>query len=1057
MFFCTSVLLSAQGGHFELNGRVTDATNGEPIAFASVHVQGTTVGVSTDEDGFYTISVPDGSKVMYSFIGYKTVSHDIDGRRVVNVELSPDTESLEETIVVAFGTSTKEAFTGSATVVNSADIAKVQSSDVTRALEGMVAGVQMTTSSGTLGSSPSILIRGIGSTDASSSPLYIVDGVPYSGDLNNINSADIESITVQKDAASNSLYGARGANGVIMITTKRAKAGDAVINVDAKVGLNTRALQTYDVFTDPGEYYEAFAAVLRNYYYSGNGTTEGAYAFVNRNIENQLGYQVYTLPEGEVLIGDDGKLNPNAVLGRKITSAYDGQDYFLKPDNWLDEAYHNSIRQEYNVSVSGTTGKASIFASFGYLNNKGIVDGSDMYRYTARLKTDYQAKKWFKVGANVSYTNFNWNNGNSDEGDGASTANVFGVATGIAPIYPLYVRDGEGNIMKDKYGWDRYDYGVYDMGVYRRYFTDANPLQSIQLNKNNSEGNALNGIGYAELSFLDHFKFTFNAGLGLDETRTTDILNKYYGQFATNGGIVSKQHVRDFSVNLQQILSYDQTYSGGHHVSVMLGHEWLNDKTYSLYADKSSMFSGDNDELNGAVIDGQSASSSRSSYNIEGYFARAQYDYLEKYFLNASYRLDASSNFAPENQWGSFWAAGAAWLMNKESWLNLGWVDMLKLKASVGQQGNDGIGSLRYVDRYSLANNNGKPGVVFTGKGNKNVTWETNTNVNAGADFSLWGGRLSGAVEYFYRKTTNMLYYFSMPYSIGYGGYYDNVGSMRNQGVEIDLHANIMSTENFNWGAYLNLTHYTNKVLSIPEKNKTQTVEGHAGFASGSRYVGEGLPYNTFYIKQFAGVDPETGNSLWYYDKKDDAGNVTKEKTATYAQADYYLCGDPTPDFYGGFGTTLDFYGFDVAVAFTYSVGGVAYDNGYAGFMSSPTGSSLGDNFHKDVLKAWTPENKESQIPRHQYGDSYTAATSDRFLTDASYLNFQNAQVGYTLPNRITKKFRVSKLRIYATCDNIWYWSKRQGFDPRYNFSGTSNNSVNLPVRTLSGGINITF
>ena len=1066
LFFSVLLMLvssAAFAQNIKVTGRITDAQTGEPIPYAAIVEKGTMNGVVSDEDGVYNIEIASANKnetiLVYSSIGHKSVEEVIGTRTVVNVTLKHDAELLDETIVVAFGTSTKETFTGSATVIKSGDIAKVQSSNPTRALEGMVAGVQMTTSSGAPGSNPSIRIRGIGSIDATAAPLYVVDGVPYSGDINNINSADIESITVQKDAASNSLYGARGANGVIMITTKKAKAGNAVVNVDAKWGWNSRALQTYDVFTDPGEYYEAYAMTLRNYYHKMAGTTDGAYAFVNQNIEGLLGYQVFTLPkENPFLIGEDGKLNPQAQLGRVITDDATKQSYYLTPDNWLDEAYRNSLRQEYNVSVSGTTGKASLFASFGYLNSKGIAVGSDMERYTARLRADYQAKKWLKIGMNAGYAHYSWNNANQDEGKIESTGNMFGVASVVAPIYPLYVRDAQGNIMKDKYGWDRYDYGVYDAGAYRPYMANANPIQAAILNKNNSTGNALSGLAYAKVDFLRHFSVTFNAGMNLDEFRGTNVLNKYYGQFATDGGIVTKSHGRTLAVNLQEIINYDQTFNNKHHISVMLGHEWLKETTEKLEASKSSMFSGDNDELSGAVVDGQNSLSSRSKYNVEGYFARAQYDFAEKLFFNASYRLDASSNFHPDHRWGSFWAAGAAWLINKEPWVNASWIDMLKIKASVGQQGNDGIGAFRYVNTYELRNYNDKPATSFLDKGNKSVTWETNTNYNVGADFSFWSGRLSGSVEYFYRKTSDMLYFFALPNSIGYGGYYDNIGNMRNSGVEIDLQTNIIRTENFNWNFYLNLTHYTNKVLSIPEKNRTTEVEGHKGFASGSYFVGEGLPLNTFYIKSFAGVDPETGNSLWWKDVKDEKGNITgKEKTSTYAQASYYLSGNPTPKIYGGFGTSFDFYGFDISVAFTYSVGGVAYDSGYANFMSSPLQNSSGKNMHKDVLKAWTPENTESQIPAIRLDDRYTAGMSDRFLTDASYLNFQNAQVGYTLPSRITQKFGVSKLRIYATCDNICYVSARKGFDPRYSFTGDTNSYVNLPVRTLSGGINITF
>ena len=1047
-----------------VTGTVTDAETGEPVPFASIQIKGTLTGGSSDADGKYSILVHEDAVLIFSSIGYQTMEIGVDGKSTLNVSLSPDTEMLDETIVVAFGTSTRESFTGSATVVNSGDIAKVQSSDVTRALEGVVAGVQMTTSSGSLGQSPSIMIRGVSSINAGNSPLYVIDGVPYSGDMNNINPNDIESMTVLKDAASNALYGARGANGVIMITTKKAKSGDAIVNIDAKWGWNTKALQEYDYITNPAEYYEAHYSALYNYYRYGRGMSAAeAHLTANNNVAGSssnggLGYQVFTVPEGQAFIGTNGKVNPNATLGRRVT--YGGQEYYLYPDNWVDETYTQSLRQEYNVSVSGTTGKASIFASFGYLNNKGIIDGSDMYRYSARLKADYQAKSWLKVGANAAYTKFNWNNGNSDEGSSSSTGNVFAFASAIAPIYPVYMRDGNGNIMVDDRGNIRYDYGAgANAGQVRPVMNNANPLQSLTLDKSNSEGNALNGTAYAEVNFLKDFKFTFNVGMGLDETRSTSVQNPYYGQFASMGGIISKSHSRTYYFNMQQLISWDRTFADIHHVSVLLGHENYSTSSYDLGAAKSNMFSIDNTELNGAVSDMQSASSAYDSYNNEGYFVRAQYDYAEKLFLSASYRRDASSRFHPDHRWGNFWSLGAGWLINKEPWFNASWIDMLKLKASIGSQGNDNIGNYRYLDTYTIESGAGDIAVIFNSKGNPEITWETNTNFNAGADFDFWGGRLTGTVEYFYRLTSDMLFYFYTPDSIGYSGYYDNVGDMRNSGIEVSLNGVLMQRKNFRWDAYLNFTHYTNKILRIPDDNKTAKFEGHEGYRSGSSFYGEGLPIYTFVMPKYAGVDHSTGEPLWYRDITNEAGEVVSTTTTkTYSEATDYLCGDPTPDLYGGFGTSLSFYGFDVSASFTYSIGGLTYDSGYAGLVSSPVGTSTGGNIHKDVIEqAWTPENPDSDFPRWQFGDQYTSSKSDRFLVPASYLNFQNAQIGYTFPERLTQKIKVSRLRLYVSCDNIVYWSYRKGLDPRYSFSGSTNNAVNSPVRTLSGGINITF
>ena len=1041
-----------------VQGQVTDSSNGTTIPFAAIQVKGTMTGVSADADGNWSISAPSDAVLVFSSIGYLTVEVPVNGQTVMNVSLSPDTQMLDETIVVAFGTSTRESFTGSAAVVNSADIAKVQSSDVTRSLEGVVAGVQMTTSTGTLGSSPTIRIRGISSINAGSDPLYIVDGVPYSGDLDNINPNDIESMTVLKDAASNALYGARGANGVIMITTKKAKSGDAVVNIDAKWGWNTKALRNYDYITDPGQYYEAYYLAAYNKYVNEDGNApELANTYANRDVLDDLVYQVYTLPRGENLIGMDGRLNPNAQLGYLATDA-NGVQHLLTPDNWMDEAYRSSLRQEYNISVSGSTDRSNFYASFGYLNNKGIISGSDMYRYTARLKGDYQAKSWLKVGANMSYSNYNWNSSNSDEGVANSSMNVFAAATRIAPIYPLYVKDAQGNVMYDSANRPMYDYGMGENGFTRPSFTNANPVQTSQLDKINNEGNAFTAIGYAEISFLRDFKFTFNAGAGVDECRATLVNNPYYGQFAPTGGVLSKYHNRNFYYNLQQLLNWDRTF-GKHHVSALLGHEYYITTDYALNGSKSQLLSGNSTELNEAIIDNGISGSSKSSYNNEGYFLRAQYDYANKLFFSASYRRDASSKFHPDHRWGDFWSVGGAWIINDEPWFGARWIDMLKLKTSIGSQGNDNIANFLYTDTWNVYNNNGEAGVTYLQRGNEEITWETNTNFNAGFDFTLFGGRLSGSAEYFYRKTTDMLYFFTLPTSIGYGGYYDNIGDMRNSGIEVALNGTVMNTKNFRWDAYLNFTHYTNKVLSIPYENQTSVVEGHGGYASGNKFIGEGLPLNTFYIPQSAGVNHETGEELWYMEERDAAGRLTGETITTddYSQASYYLCDDPTPDLYGGFGTSFEFFGFDVSVAFTYSIGGLVYDSAYSTYMTAPDGSSAGYAFHKDVFKAWTPENPDSEIPRFQMSDMYSSATSDRFLTDASYLNFQNAQIGYTIPSNITQKIKISRLRVYLTSDNIVYWSARQGLDPRFSFDGSTNFAVNSPVRTLSGGINITF
>ena len=1056
-----------------ITGTVTDET-GSPVIGAAVVVEGTSRGTTTDVSGYYEIAAAADANLVFSYLGLQTQTVAVAGRSKIDVILAADSEQIEEVIVQAFGTAKKEAFTGSAKVIKSEDLAKTQSSSAASALVGKVAGLQTSQGSGSLGSEPSIRIRGLGSINASSSPLWVIDGVPYDGDMNNINMADIETMTVLKDAASNALYGARGANGVIMVTTKRAKAGDARVNFDAKWGVNTAARKLYDYVTDPGQYYEMHYAALYNYFRDQGNDTGAAYSkAVSRLTSNDiggLGYNVFTVPEGQNLIGTNGKLNPNATLGRVVENK-DGEKFLITPDDWYDELYDPSLRQEYNLNVSGATEKSSFFASLGLLDNVGITDGSDMQRWTARLRGDYQAKKWLKVGANMSYTRFEWNGASSsNEGDG-STADVFSAVANTAPIYPVYVRDSEGNIMKDKYGWPIYDTGDGRYhGVMSASPSQSNPLQLIWLDESNSEGNAFSVNGFADFIITEGLKFTVNGAIAIDETRSTSLSNPYYGQFVTNGGIVTKGHSRMYTHNFQQLLSYAKTFGFNeqHNIDFLFGHETYSTRYYYVGGGKSNIFSTDNNELAGAVVDLGSASSYRTEYINEGYFFRTQYNYDERIFLSGSIRRDATTNFHPDHRWGNFWSLGAAWIISREGWFNSSAISMLKVKASIGSQGNDGIGSYRYTDIYSVSNDgSGGIAVAFGQKGNPNITWETNTNFNAGVEFGLWRDRLTGSIDIFNRVTTDMLFSVPVPPSLGYSSYYDNIGDMANRGIELELSFDIVRSRNVTWTAGLNATHVRNKVLMLPEIRKDFEIDGYEGFINGSQIIAEGLPMYTFLLPEYRGVN-ENGEAQWYYKipKYDNEGNIIEGEwdegvTTMYSYATQTtsrkLKGCATPLLYGGFNTSLYIGGFDFSIAFDYQIGGLVYDSGYASYMSSPQGTSVGRNYHKDLLNAWTKgTNESSQIPRFQYDDQYSSATSDRFLTDASYLNISNINVGYTLPAKWWNN-KIQGIRLYVACDNVYYWSRRKGLDPRQSFSGGSTNVNYSPIRTISGGVSLTF
>lgn len=1039
---CLVMTVSAQIA--EITGTVTSADDGLPVVGATVTVKGTNVRTVTDHNGKFTLAkVPGGAKtVIVTYVGMETVETGL--KQNMRIKLSPATKGMDELIVVAFGKQKRESFTGSAGTLNSDAIIERQSSSALSALDGKVAGVQMIEGNGPQ-SEPSIIIRGISSVNAGTSPLIVLDGMPYDGYYSDINPADVESISVLKDAASTALYGARGANGVILITTKTAKRGQAVVSADARWGVNTDGRVHYETIDNPGQYYEMHYKALYNYYRNAQGMTPTqAHATANGNMgapaaNGGLGFLTYRVPEGQYLIGENGRLNPNARPGNLVTN--NGVQYMLMPDNWRDEALRNGLRQEYNINVNGGNDQFQAYASVGYLKNEGIVEGLDFERYTGRFKADWQARPWLKIGANMSYTHNESNN----------LGNAFHTSETMPSIYPIYIRDANGNIMRDARG-KMYDYGDGAVtGQIRVQETQYNSLQGDWLNIYDTNSNAFGIQGYAEVSFLNDFKFTANVSVYDTEVRMSDGVNPYYGSYFVQGGYLTTTHGRYLDVNTQQLLNWSHSF-GRHSVSALLGHEYFRNSITSLWGSKNGYMSFETNAELDAMLNDATTGGYKTVYNVEGFLFRGQYDYDSKYFASLSFRRDGSSRFHPTHRWGNFWSAGGAWIITKEEWNMPKWVNMLKLKASVGQQGNDAIGNYYYTDNYTIDVANGEGVLSFNSKGNKDITWETNTNINTGLEFELFGRRLTGSVEYYYRKTSDMLMRFRTPQSIGYTGYYDNVGDMVNQGVEIDLTGEVIKTKNLCWSLNANLTHNRNEVTYIPDENCVNVVDGKPGYTDGYHYIGEGCPINTWYLKKYAGVN-ENGEPTYY--RRNSTGEIVT--TNDWQQATDFLCDDPNPDFYGGFGTHLSVCGFDLSANFQFSIGGKALDYGYQELMGSPVTSATGNGIHKDWLKAWTPENTQTDIPRWQYNDAYSNTVSDRFLTDANYLVFKNVSLGYTLPKSVTNKLQISNLRIYVSCDNVAYWTKRKGFDPRSSLSGETNNYDNSPMRTISGGISLKF
>ena len=1040
----------------KVTGVVISEEDGQPVVGASVLVKGTTLGTITDVDGNFNLSnVPSSAKTLQiSYIGMQT--QEVAIKPKLKIVLKSDTEVLDEVIVTAYGTSTKGTFTGSASVMKADKIEKRQVSNVSNALAGAVAGVQILSDNGQPGESAKVRIRGVGSINAGMEPLYVVDGVPYDGELSSINSADVETMTVLKDAASTALYGARGANGIIMITTKKGTSGKARINFDAKWGVNSRAIKTYDVMTSPKNYIETAYQSIYNSQISLGYSPEDANIRANKILPSGasggLGYQVYTTAPGELLVGSNGKLNPNATLGYS-----DGQ-YYYTPDNWADETFQNNLRQEYNLSAAGGSDKGTYYFAFGYLDDQGVISGSGFKRLNGRFKGDYKLYSWLKIGANVSYVNTESRYpGDQDANATASSGNAFYIANNMAPIYPLYVRGADKQIMLNN-GRKVYDYGDGQSTNFSRSFMSiANPSGDLIYNKREYLSDVINANWFAEITPITGLTISARYGLNIDNTRQNEMGNAYMGQFASYGGTAYQAAIRTYGFDQQYVANYQFALKDVHHFDVTAGYDGYSYEYTLLEGSGQNLYNPESFYL-GNVIDKFTIGGKKDLYSTKGFFGRVNYSYNDTYFGNVSYRRDASSRFAPENRWGNFWSASVAWMLTRESFMeDITWVNMLKLKASFGQQGNDDIlypGVLLeknyypWLDQYKMTGANGTfaDGTLLY-KGNPDITWETSTSYNIGADFGLFNNKLNGSIEYFGRKSKDMLYNRPTAGSLGYTAVPMNVGSMTNSGVEIDLNYQIMANKKFNWSVNLNATFVKNKINKLHPDLNGKLIDS-------DRIYEEGESMYRMYLVDYAGVDEKTGEALYW--AKDDNGNAIK--TPEYSTAENYKVAtdDMMPTVYGGLGTTLEAYGFDASIQLSYQLGGKIYDTGYRRLMHGGASSSAGWNWHKDIYNAWTPENPTSNIPRLNANDKYTNSASTRWLTSSDYLSINNITVGYTLPQQLVKKVMLDKVRVYFTADNVALISARKGLDPRQSYISATT-ALYTPIRTISGGISLTF
>lgn len=1055
-----------------ITGKVTEE-NGSPVANASVAIKETGVGVFTNSEGAFTIRADDRAKTLViSFVDRATEEVAIGNRSEFAITLRPQDKTMQEVVMVAYGTARKSALTNSVSQFGSKELENRPVTNLLSAITGIAPGVTTNTTNGQPGTSPAVRIRGFGSVNGSNAPLYVVDGVPYDYDIANINVDDIETVSILKDAAAASLYGARAANGVIQITTKKGKKDRTQIQVNAAQGFMSRGIQEYNR-VDAYQYYPLMWEAYRNslVYPSAAGTPAIQIDSANKIASglmprNGAGLQVYNARTYSdisqllaynpfnvartAIVGVNGVLNPNARL------LY-GDDL-----DWLKDIERNGTRSDYTVAVSGGSGKTDHYFSLGYVNEKGFVLNSDYKRYSARMNVNTQATNWLKTGLNLAGIITKANQGANDNSGLGSTGfvNPFYTSRVMGPIYPVYAHDvNSGAYLLDASGNRIYDIGsLGGIGLPNRpSLTGRHAIYETRLNQNILQRNVFSGRVFADISFTKNLKLTTNFSGDASNSLRSQFENRIVGDGAPSGR-GARNTTNNFTMTFNQLLNYNRSF-GEHTIDAMVGHENY-DATYRTVTTQRT----------GQVIEGitelsnftttTNLTSAKDRYKIESYLSRLNYSFMNRYFLSGSFRRDGSSRFAPDTRWGNFWSVGAGWRVDQENFIQgATWLNLLKIRSSYGLVGNDDLLDdnnlsiyYAYQSFYDLGNNNNsEPGAAqSTVAGNPDLGWEVNKQFDIAVEFGLFKSRINGQLEFFDRRSSNLLFRVPPPLSSGGLSFPQNIGTMYNRGVEISLTGEVIRKRDFSWTVTANWTTFSNKITKLPAKEIPSTATSTQKWEVGhSRY--------DFWVRDYYGVDPIDGSAL--YRAKAWMPSTTKvlakgdTVTTDQNNALLHYAGTAIPDFFGAFISSFNYKGFGLSFQLNYQVGGKVYDDTYAQLMNSSYGYAL----HKDVSKRWKQAGDVTDVPRLDAGrNSQFNAVSDRWLVDASYLTIQNITFSYNLPASVASKAHLQNVRFYVTGENLYMFTKRQGLNPLQNFTGVTSNTY-VPSRNITAGINMTL
>ncbi|RAJ06485.1 TonB-linked SusC/RagA family outer membrane protein [Chitinophaga skermanii] len=1014
-----------------VKGTVVDDKDRSPIPGATVRQVGTKAAALTDGNGQFTLTTQDNSPLEFSFIGFKTQRSNLADTALF-IRLQADDTKLGEVVITGYGGTTKKAFTGAATTINREQFKDIQATSITDVLQGNSSGVLAISSSGQPGEEPTIRIRGVGSFNASSAPLILLDGAPYSGSLNSINPADIETITILKDASSTSIYGSRGANGIVQITSRRGKGKPkldfAVIN-----GYSSRAVKEYRTVNER-QYYELTWEALRNDAIRDNSL------LATNGVTTPAEYATKLTPQ-KLVYNPFDKAQPFDADGKILSDAK-----LRWNEDWLDEVLHNGLRRDYTLSISGSDAqnKTNYFIGGGFLTDEGLIKESNFIRYSGRMNLNTKITDWFEAGVNSSFSKSDQNypyQGN------AGASNVLSFARNIAPIYPVhlvdfntgeFILDGQGNKIYD-FGNNTATLGELRSTLYRRKFSEGqNVAATTSLNPISYSRLTASGQGFANIRFHRTLSFNSTYTMNYNSTKNDMFWNPFYGDGTTSSGYSGRFITNFLTQNFTNTITYNNNFNTIHHVNVVAGSE-----AYKAYAENvGASTTGFTFAYPREVSYGTtpSASGSIDENRLESYFTRLSYDFKEKYHLTASLRTDGSTRFDANHRWGVFYAVGASWNMNEEGFFKqVKDVSLLKLKASYGTSGNQALsGSFPYLGTYSSGANIGtNPGAVINTVGNPFLSWEKTSQVDIGIDFGFLRDRITGSFDYFDRRSNNLLFDRPLPSSSGVGEVADNSGGVKNVGWEFDITTINIQRPHFTWKTMFNITKLRNEILEV---------------APGTTQV-KGRSWYDYYMKEYAGVDPTDGEATWYVDKADG----TKGTTKVYGDATQYNVGNRLQDYTGGISSYMKYKNFDFSILASFGLGGEFYDGNYQSLMGGIT--AYGNNASVDLLNRWQSTGKTGSdgVSILRTTSNNANSTSTRFLYDHTFMRVRNITIGYNVSSSLMEKIKLRNARVYFNVQNAFTYfpNAPKGADPDSGINAQASSSNTTPNRFVSFGINV--